>query len=118
MKNLPIIGKYLIISPSIVFGIFHLMNAKKMAKMVPNFLPEPQLWVYLTGLCLIAGGVAILIGKKAKLAAHLMGLLILTFVIFVHFPGAIDGQPMPIGMLLRDLSMIGGFWYLSASLSD
>ena len=116
MNMLPTIGKYLLVVPLIGFVFGHFMNAKAMAGMVP--IPGGEIWVYITGVCLLAGVIGILIGKKAKLAAQLMGLMILIFALTIWLPNFVGGDQMAMGTLIKDLSIAGGFWYLSGHLSD
>ena len=70
MDALPKLGTYLFALPMAVFGIMHFMAGEAMAGMVP--IPGGVIWVYLTGAALIAAAVAIIIGKKAVLAAQLL----------------------------------------------
>ncbi|TGK07620.1 DoxX family protein [Leptospira semungkisensis] len=105
MKN---IGKYIYALPILISGIFHLLKGPDMAGMVPSYIPFPVVWVYVTGVALIAAAVSIYINKKTKLAATLLAVLIGIFIVLVHFPGASAGNQMSIGMLLKDLGLLGG----------
>lgn len=82
MKNyLPIIvARILFALPFIVFGAFHLLGADKMAASVPAWLPGGVLWIYITGLAQIAGGLAIILDKMMPLASNLLALFMLFFV--------------------------------------
>lgn len=113
MKNLSMLGKYLFPIPFAVFGVLHLMNADAMAGMVPAYLPGGVLWVYLTGLALIAAPVAVLTGKKAELALQLLGLMLLLFVLLIHLPNLLGGDQSSMGGVLKDLSLCGAAWILS-----
>ncbi|MEO9966989.1 MAG: DoxX family protein [Reichenbachiella sp.] len=119
MNNLPIAGKYMYAVPMAIFGLFHFMNGDGMSGMVPSYMPGAVIWVYLTGLALIAAAVAIIIGKKAKLATQLLGLMLLLFAIMIHLKSALGGNmdsAMP--SLLKDVALAGGAWYMSGHLSD
>ncbi len=118
MKMLPTIGKYLLVVPLAIFGLGHLANANAMTGMVPSFLPGGVFWVYLTGVCILAGVIGILIGKKAKLAAQLFGLMVVLFAVLVHLPGLMSGNEMSMPMVIKDLSIGGGLWFLSGHLKD
>ncbi len=100
------LGKYLFALPILVFGLFHFMNAQGMAGMVP--LPGGVFWVYLTGVALLAAGVAILLGKYDKLAAVLLGLMLVIFALSIHLPGVMGGNQSSMPSLLKDLAMAGG----------
>jgi uncharacterized membrane protein len=101
-------GKYLFALPMAIFGIFHFMNGAAMAGMVPSFVPGGVLWVYVTGAALIAAAVAIITGKKAKLASFLLAVLLLIFVLTIHLQGAMAGDQASMASLLKDLGLAGG----------
>lgn len=107
-------GRYLLIIPPLIFGVMHLMSADAMAGMVP--LPGGAIWVYITGIAMIAAAVSILIGKYDKLAAALLGLLMIIYALSIHLPGVIaDSQNgMAMGGLLKDLGLAGGAWIYAA----
>ena len=110
MKGLLGIGKYLFALPMAVFGILHFMNASAMASMAPF---GGQVMVYLTGAGLLAAAVSLIIGKLDKLAALLLGIMLLIFALSIHLPGVInaaDDQAMGMSMsnLLKDLALSGG----------
>lgn len=114
MKSLAFIGKVIYAVVIIVFGAFHFMNAKQMAPMVPNFLPVPEVFVYLTGAALLAAGVAILINRKAQLAALLLGIMLVLFAVLIHLPG---GQAS-MGQFLKDMAMAGAAFIICAHSND
>lgn len=105
-------GKYLFAIPFLIFGAFHFMNADAMAGMVP--LPGGAIWVYLTGVALIAAAVSIFMGKMDKLATFLLGVMLLIFVLALHLKGAMAGDQMSTSMLLKDMAMAGGAWIYAA----
>lgn len=81
---------------AIVFGIFlvvcgvqHFVYADFVVRMIPAWLPGHQLWAYLTGAALIAGGIGVVIPATARLAALMTGLMIFLWVVFLHVPRAI-----------------------------
>lgn len=104
--------------PMAVFGLFHFMSASDMGGMVPSFIPGGVFWVYLTGAALIAAAVAIIIGKKAKLATQLLGLMLLLFALLIHLVSVMNGNDMSMPSLLKDVALAGGAWYMSGQLSD
>jgi len=118
MKSLGFLGKLMYAGPMAMFGIFHLMGANDMTGMVPGYLPAPIFFVYLTGLALILAAVAIIIGKKAKLATQLLGLMLLLFAVLLHLPGFLEGSQASTASFLKDLALAGGAWFMSAHLSD
>lgn len=114
MKNLDLVGNYLFALPFGVFGLMHLMAGDGMSGLVPTFIPGGVLWVYLTGISLLAACIAILIGKQAKLAATLLGVLMLVFVASIHLPAVIGGDQMAMSGVLKDLALAGAAWMYAA----
>lgn len=118
MKSLGFIGKLMYAGPMAMFGIFHLTDANGMTGAVPDFLPAPIFFVYLTGLALLLAAVAIIIGKKAKLATQLLGLMLALFAVLIHLPGFLNQDAVSSGMFLKDIALAGGAWFMSGHLSD
>ncbi len=118
MKILHSLGKYMYLIPLAIFGLFHFMNAEAMAGMVPSFLPAKVVWVYLTGVALIAAVVAVIMGKKAELALQLLGLMLLLFALLLWLPGAIDGDQTATSMFLKDVALAGAALFFSKDQKD
>ena len=118
MKSLGFIGKLMFAGPMAMFGIFHFMGADSMTGMVPSYLPAPIVFVYLTGISLILAAVAIVTGKKAKLATQLLGLMLALFALLLHLQGFMNQDPASSSMFLKDIALAGGAWFMSAHLSD
>ncbi|WP_367391399.1 DoxX family protein [Lewinella sp. LCG006] len=108
MNALLNLGKYLFAVPFLVFGAFHFMAAEQMAGMVP--IPGGIIWVYLTGVGMIAAAISVFMGKMDKLATFLLGVLMLIFVFTLHLKGAMDGDQMSTTSLLKDLIIAGASW--------
>lgn len=83
------LGSILFCICMIGYGFFHFLYTASVAKLIPNWMPFPVFWTYLTAVALIAGGFAIVFQIKLKLAGILMGILIFIFLIVVHIPLAI-----------------------------
>lgn len=118
MKNLDFIGKLMFVIPMAYFGFRHLGNANKMAEMVPNFLPMSILWVIITGMGLVLASIAIIVDKKAKMAARLLGLMLIVFAVMVHLPAGIKGDEGELLIFFKDLALAGGALYISSHLKD
>ncbi|MEM0940924.1 MAG: DoxX family protein [Bacteroidota bacterium] len=118
MKNLGFIGKLMYAGPMAMFGIFHFMGANNMTGIVPDFLPVPIAFVYLTGVALILSAIAIILGKKAKLATQLLGLMLALFAVLIHLPGFLNQDPLGSSTFLKDFALAGAAWYMSAYLSN
>lgn len=103
MKN---IARFLFAIPFAVFGLFHFLSADQMAGMVP--IPGGAIWVYITGLCLLAASISFVIKKKVKLAGTLLAVMLIVFVALIHIPAVIAGDQMAMSGVLKDLSLAGG----------
>ena len=83
------IARVLFALPLGIFGLLHFMNAGMMSTMVPSFIPGGVFWVYVTGIALLAGAIAIIANRRfARLAALLVGVLLLIFALTIHLPGS------------------------------
>ncbi|MCF6359813.1 MAG: DoxX family protein [Cyclobacteriaceae bacterium] len=101
--------------PLLAFGLGHLTNAGQMVGMVPSWMPFGVVWVYLTGLALIAAAVSFLINKKVELAGKLLALMLIIFVVTMHIPSLIAGNESAMPMVFKDLAMAGAALYFSAT---
>ncbi len=107
ISSLTKIGKYLFLVPFLMFGITHLTKANDMAGMVP--IPGGSIWVYLTGIGMLAFVASALLGKYDKLGAILTGVLCLVFALTIHLPGVMEGtNMMAMPSLLKDIGLAGG----------
>jgi uncharacterized membrane protein YphA (DoxX/SURF4 family) len=99
----------------IVFGISEFVYAAFTASLVPAWLPPSQLfWAWVTGICQIAAGLALLSGVKARLAAILLTAMYLVFTLIVHLPRVI-ADPSAIGAWSENgvnLVLMGAAWVL------
>ena len=102
------------IIPIGIFGLMHMASAEQMSGMVPAWLPLKVIFVYLTGLSLIAATIAVVINKKVKLAMTLLAVELLLFVVLIHVVSLVGGNEMSMGMVLKDTSMAGAALYLAS----
>ena len=70
----------------ISFSIDHFLYAHEAADYVPAWIPNHVTWLYITGTALLAAGIAILLNRKRKLGAALLGTMILIWVLILHIP--------------------------------
>ena len=73
MNSILNLGKYIYAAVMAIFGLFHFASADAMAGMVP--IPGGAIWVYITGLGLVAAAISMFLGKMDKLASVLLALL-------------------------------------------
>jgi putative oxidoreductase len=122
MKNLSNIGRIIYAIPFLVFGVMHLMNANGMAGMVPSLFPGGVIWIYITGLCMIAAAISIITKKMIGLATLLLGILLLIYVLTIHVPGLSSPDEMTKMMsmsgLLKDLGLAGAAFMISGLYSE
>lgn len=117
MKNTTTIGRIVFSVPFIAFGLMHLAFGPAMAGLVPSWLPGGVLWVYLTGMALLAGGGAIAANRLVAPAGYGIAALMAAFVLTVHVPGLSDPAMQSIAMAgaLKDLGLLGAALFISGS---
>ena len=72
---------------AVYFGVSHFLHMELTAPLVPKWLPPSQVfWGYATGVAHIAGGLALISGVQARLAAILLTLMYASFTPLVHAP--------------------------------
>jgi uncharacterized membrane protein YphA (DoxX/SURF4 family) len=102
----------------LVFGTAHFVYMTLTAPLVPTWLPPSQeFWAYATGVFHIAGGIAILTGVKARLAAILLTLMFTLFSVMVHIPMAV-GDPANHWIWNENavnVALIGAAWVVADS---
>jgi uncharacterized membrane protein len=77
---------YLLSVVMIIFGIYHIRNPRSMLAFVPENLPGGINWVYVVGIALILAAIAFIFNKFVKIAAYLLALLLILFVLVIHLP--------------------------------
>ena len=72
---------------AVLFGLAHFVYMNYTAPLVPTWLPPSQeFWGYATGVFHIAGGLAIVAGIRARLAAVLLAAMYASFIPLVFVP--------------------------------
>lgn len=78
---------------AVLFGGAHFFYMNLTVPLVPKWLPPNQVfWAYACGIGHIAGGIAIITGVQARLAAILLTIMYASFTPLVHIPTVL-GQP-------------------------
>lgn len=111
-------GRLLFALPFGIFGILHFMMAENMTPMVPDFMPGGGVWVYLTGVALLAACVSFVAQIQVRLAGLLLALLLIIFALTIHLPAVASGSETAMPNLLKDLSLAGGALILSGKYGD
>ncbi|MBS1525228.1 MAG: hypothetical protein JST19_06250 [Bacteroidetes bacterium] len=77
----------------ISFSGDHFLYARQAADYVPAWAPAHLFWMYFCGAALLTSGIAIIIRIQARLAAMLLGAMILTWFITLHVPRVVVAAP-------------------------
>jgi len=91
VAGLVTVGRFFVALPAVFFGLEHFPHPEfapgvPLAKIVPQWIPGRLLWAYLAGAVLVAAGLALIVNKKARMAATCLGFMILLLVLFVYLP--------------------------------
>jgi uncharacterized membrane protein len=73
----------------LAFGVQHLVYGAFVTRLVPKlpaWIPWHPVWAYLTGIALLAVGLALLLGKAARTAATLLGIFLLISFLLLYLP--------------------------------
>lgn len=111
------LGKWLFVLPFAAFGFLHFGPLEFSLPYIPSFLPFPAFWVYCTGLCLIAFTLSTILKKWDGLAAVLLGVMLLLFVILIHVPKAIQGDFLQVIATFRDTAMAGAAFIYATNMA-
>jgi uncharacterized membrane protein YphA (DoxX/SURF4 family) len=68
----------------IVCGYAHFKFAEFVENLIPDYIPFHLFWTCFAGICLLAGGIGLLIPTTRKLAALLSGILVLGWFLLLH----------------------------------
>jgi uncharacterized membrane protein len=104
---------------AIVFGGAHFVYMNLTAPLVPTWLPPNQLfWGYATGVFHIAGGLAIILNIRARLAASLLAVMYALFTLAL-VPGLLT-QPSFFGWteIATSVILVGVAWVVADSLGQ
>ncbi|MBC7977226.1 MAG: hypothetical protein H7138_19800, partial [Myxococcales bacterium] len=85
----PAVGRTLFALALPVFGVLHFIYVDYVAFVIPGWIPAHRFWAYATGVAHIAGGVALLSGIQARLAAQLVAAMFGLWVLLLHLPRAL-----------------------------
>lgn len=70
-------------------GVAHFQYASFVQNLIPAFIPFPLFFTYFAGVCLVAGGVGLLLPQTQKLAALLSAIQIAGWFTLLHVPRAL-----------------------------
>jgi uncharacterized membrane protein YphA (DoxX/SURF4 family) len=118
-NRLVTLGRILFALSIVVFGVQHFMYAPFIAFLVPSWIPGHLFWAYFTGGAFIAAGLSIATRIFAALAAMLLGIMFLLWVLALHAPRVVaqprNGDEWTSAVVA--LAFAGGSFILAAALS-
>jgi uncharacterized membrane protein len=111
-------GRLFFAIPLAVFGSEHFTFTANVAALVPRWIPAHTFWVYLVGVAFLGAAISIAILVQARLAAALVGMTLLIFVIVMDLPAVIanPGNRFFWALALRQLAFSGGAFAFAMSL--
>ena len=105
---------------AVLFGGAHFIYMNFTAPLVPKWLPlSGVFWGYATGVFHIAGGLAILAGVRARLAAILLTVMYALFTPLVHIPTVLANPALHFNWTenAANLVLVGVAWVVADSLA-
>jgi|HubBroStandDraft_6_1064221.scaffolds.fasta_scaffold00125_35 uncharacterized membrane protein len=96
--------------PMAVFASQHFTEAAGVATIVPRWLPWHLFWTYFIGTAIIAASLGMVTKIQGRLAAILLSVLLIVFVVLLHIP-RIVAHPKDVfawATACRDLAFSGG----------
>jgi len=111
------LGPVFLAVPIAVFATEHFTATKILAGMVPRWIPGHLFWALFVGACLLSAALSIAVRKYTGIAAALLGLTILLFVLLIHIPGVANAPSSRLlwVVALRDLAFSGGALAIAAT---
>jgi uncharacterized membrane protein len=96
--------------PMAVFAAQHFTEAKAVATLVPSWIPGHLFWTYFVGTALVAASASIALKKQARLAAILLAVMLILFVLLLHVPSIMTDPKNVIAwaIALRDVAFSAG----------
>jgi uncharacterized membrane protein len=117
-ESLVLVGRFLFSAALVVFAVQHFLYAKFIATLIPSWIPGHLFWAYFVGVAFIAAALSLATKIQGRLAASLLGLMFLLWVIVLHIPRIIaashNGDEWTSGMIA--LAMCGGSFVLAGAL--
>jgi uncharacterized membrane protein len=93
----------------------HLVATRSIMQVVPAWMPGRLFFTYFVGIALLAAALSFALKRYVRLAAVLLGIMFLLFVLLIHLPNVVNSpnQRLMWVIFLRDLSFAGGAWALA-----
>ncbi len=116
LDKLVALGPVFLAFPMAAFGSFHFVATSVVAGIIPGWIPWHYFWTYFVGVALIAAAFSIALNWRAQLAATMVALMFLLFVVLMHIPVAVThpGSRQAWAIVCRDSSFGAGACSLAA----
>jgi len=110
-------GRLFFAIPMAVFGSEHFTATAFIAPLVPRWIPAHTFWVYLVGVAFLCAALSIVVLVQARLAAALVGMTLLIFVLVMDMPSVVanPGNRFFWALALRQLAFSGGAFAFAMS---
>lgn len=79
----------------VLSGCLHFVYNDFVASLIPPWIPWHMMWTYFAAVCLIGGGIGIVVPATRRLATLLSGIMIVSWVPLVHIPSALHDLKNP-----------------------
>ncbi|HLY07103.1 MAG TPA: hypothetical protein VKR31_15265 [Rhizomicrobium sp.] len=111
------VGQILFALATLPFGLAHFVYLDMTAPLIPSWLPFHVQLAYFTGAAWIAGGLSILSGVLARLAATLTAIMVSLFTILVWVPVVIvkPADPGNLSEICVSAAITGAAWVVAGS---
>jgi uncharacterized membrane protein YphA (DoxX/SURF4 family) len=95
-----LVGRVIVGITLIFFGVENCLHPRfapgvPLPKVTPAWVPLPAFWGYLAGVVLVVAGVAILLNRRARLAATVVGVLMTLLTFLLYFPILVMARGTP-----------------------
>ncbi len=99
-STLVTVGRVLIASTAVFFGVQHFLHAANvpgvpLERVLPSWIPGRPIVGYLTGGILLVCGASMLIGKRTRAMATYLGTWIVLLVVFIYGPMLVESMRDP-----------------------
>jgi uncharacterized membrane protein len=113
-QRLAALGPAFVAAALAAFGMEHLVASRSIMQVVPSWMPGKLFWTYFVGIALLAAAASFALKFYVRLAATLVGIMFLSFVLLLHLPNAVANPDRQFwAIFFRDLSFGGGAWALA-----
>ena len=103
-------GRLFFAIPLAVFASEHFTATADIAALIPSWIPAHTFWVYLVGCGFLCAALSMVVLVQARLAAALVGMTFLIFVLVMDVPAAVasPGDRFSWALACRELAFSGG----------